>query len=136
MKNKRNYKLIAASFFLPLLIMCAAFAALRITPFGDNTLLFSDSNGYFINYLSYFRSVLEGEHSPFYSFSNGIGGNITFFSCLYLLRPDIIFFEIAGWDYLPEAYSVSVLFTTSLCGLTMYFLLANIHGDNIGNLIF
>ncbi len=136
MTNKRNFKLITASFFLPLLIMCAAFAALGITPFGDKTLLFGDANYYFINYLSYFRSVLEGEHSLFYSFSNGIGGNISFFTGLYLFRPDIIFYELAGWDYMPEAYSASVFLSTSLCGLTMYLLLANIHGDKISNLIF
>ncbi len=136
MQTKKNILLLCASFFLPCLIVVAALAALRVTPFGDNMLLFGDSYYYFAPGISYFTTVLKGEHSMFYSFSDGIGSNIMLSACAELFHPEVLFFLIGGWDFIPQAFTAAVVFNTSLCGLTMYLCLSGIFGKKLSNLIF
>ncbi len=136
MNRKKYILLIVASFFLPALITIAALAALKVTPFGNNMLLFGDSYSYYTPWLSYLTSVLRGEHSMYYSFSDGIGGNIALIDNTQLFHPISIFYLLAGWDYMPQAFTVAVVFDTSLCGLTMFLCLSGILGKKEENIIF
>ncbi len=134
--KKKNVLLLCASFLLPCLIITAALAALKVTPFGDNMLLFGDSYYYDSPWLSYLATIFTGEHSIYYSFSDGIGSNIAYSSSLHVFNPNMILFYFAGWDYIPQAFTVAVILNTSLCGLTMYIFLAGILGHKLSNLIF
>ena len=79
--------LLLSSVLLPLMIQIAAFAALRITPFGDKSLVLGDADGYYINYLAYFSRVLSGNHGLLYSFSKGPGGSLSnLVSLFFFLR--------------------------------------------------
>ncbi|WP_024866595.1 YfhO family protein [Butyrivibrio sp. FCS014] len=136
MSRKKYILLVVASFFLPALITIAALAALKVTPFGNNTLLFGDSYYYYTPWLSYFTTVLKGEHSMYYSFSDGIGSNIALLNSTQLFHPISLFYLIAGWDYMPQAFSAAIIFDTSLCGLTMFLCLSGILGKHASNIIF
>ena len=48
----------------------------RITPFGEKTLVISDANGLYINYLSYGGRFFKGLEGFTYSFEKGLGGNM------------------------------------------------------------
>ncbi len=122
------------SFLIPLLIHAAAFAALGITPFGQETLLYGDADAYTINPLVYMCRALQGEHDLWYSFSKGAGGNIAAM-LPGILRPDILLFMAAGYDWLPLAFSLSIMLMTSLSGLTMAILLQDMQGRKWQNLI-
>ena len=124
------------AFLLPLLISCAAFAALKITPFGNQSLVVGDADGYYVNWISSFVRMLHGEHSFFYSFSKGAGGNMTSLTSLYLLSPYMIIFFFAGPEQMAVAFSVAVIFMASLTGLFMYLLLRDVYGYILSNLIF
>ena len=132
---KRRAALLPASFLLPLLIQCAAFAALRITPFGDKTLVYGDSNAFYINYIAYLSRVLKGEHGFLYSFNSVMGSGISGMYS-YLCAPYMLLFLAADWEYLPQAFSASVMLMASLSGLTMYLLVSDVRGHRLGNLVF
>ena len=51
------------SFVIPAIIILAALAGLKVTPFGDNSLAISDGNGLYINYMGYVSGVLKGERA-------------------------------------------------------------------------
>ena len=136
MKRSKYILLLIASFILPGLITLAALAALKVTPFGDRMLIFGDSYSYYTPWLSYFTSVLKGEHSMYYSFSDGIGANIALLDSTQLFHPISIFYLLAGWDYMPQAFSAAVIFDTSLCGFTMFLCLSKLVGEYETNIIF
>lgn len=136
MERKKYILLVIASFILPGLIATAVLAALHVTPFGDKMLLFGDSYSYYAPWLSYFTSVLKGEHSMYYSFSDGIGANIALMDSTQLFHPVSIFFLLGGWDYMPQAFSAAIIFDTALCGFTMFICLSGILGKKETNIIF
>ncbi len=136
MKRSKYILLLIASFILPGLIVIGALAALHVSPFGDKMLLFGDSYSYYTPWLSYFTSVFKGQHSMYYSFSDGIGANISLLDSTQLFHPISIFYLLAGWDFMPVAFSAAIIFDTSLCGLTMFLCLSRILGKNETNIIF
>lgn len=132
----RNILFWGLSFFLPFFLLVGAFGALKIEPFGNHTLLFGDANAYYINYLSYFSSILKGEHGVLYSFSKGMGGSLADFAWGYLLSPYTWLFAVSDWEEFAATFSWAVILMTSLAGLMMGALLKEIHGVRLSNLIF
>ena len=53
-----------------------------------------------------------------------------------LLTPFGFLFSLVSPSDYPIAFTFISVLNFSLCGLTMYLLLADIHGHNTGNLIF
>ena len=136
MKIKKNILLTIASFCLPGLIMLVALIGLKVTPFGDNSLVISDGNGLYINYMGYVSNVLKGEAGILYSFTKGLGGNMMGSWGWFLLNPVFALFAMADiTNYMQMFTYVSVL-SFCLCGLTMYICLKDIYGHNVSNLIF
>ena len=125
-----------ASFMLPFIIIMIALIALHIIPFGDNTLVISDANGLYINYIGYVGRFVKGLEGFTYSFEKGLGGNMmphmggTMSNPIFAL---VAFFNVA--DY-PLAFTWISVLNFCICGLTMYILLADIFGHKRSNLIF
>ena len=123
---------------VPVSIVIAALVSLSIVPFGDKTLLISDADAYYKNYIAYLRGVVTGEHGLLYSFSKSLGGT------LVNIFPGTVFFNICFWvfpllplEYLPLAYTLSYLVYVGVCGLGAYLLLRDIYdGDHKYLLIF
>ncbi len=137
MNEKKTYagKYIALAIIIPVLLTLSGFAALQITPFGDKSLVLSDANGYYMPYLSYCKSIFQGNHDLFYSFSQGIGGGIAATIWPYLLNPFSWIISLFSYEQYATGYSVGVLFITALYGLSMYLLLADIRGHKTENLL-
>ena len=124
------------SFLIPAVIILAALAGLKITPFGDHTLVISDGNGLYINYLGYVGRFVKGQEGFLYSFEKGLGGNMMGSWGWFLLNPFFAlfaFFDIAAY---PAAYTWVSLLNFSACGVTMYILLKDVYGHGAGRLIF
>ena len=139
MKTIRRFKtplLFLASFALPFVIIVTALIGLHITPFGDKTLVISDANGLYINYLGFVGRLFRGIEDFTYSFEKGLGGNMMPHINGTLLNPTFLlsaFYDVQ--DY-PMMFTWISVLNFSLCGLTMYILLADLYGHVRSNLVF
>ena len=124
------------SFFLPAVIIMAALAGLRVTPFGDKSLVLSDGDVLYINYLGYVGRAIKGQESILYSFEKGLGGNMMSSWSWFLLNPFFILFAFADITHYMSTFTYVSVLNFCLCGLTMYVLLRDIYGHKLSNLIF
>ena len=134
--TKIPIKYYLASFMLPLLIIVIALIGLHITPFGDHTLVISDANGLYINYLGYVGRFVKGLEGFTYSFEKGLGGNMMPHMAGTMINPFfpiIALFNIVNY---PTAFTWISVLNFCTCGLTMYAFLAGVFGHKCSNLIF
>lgn len=124
------------SFFIPIVIILAALAGLKVVPFGNNSLVISDGNALYINYLGYVGRALKGQEGFVFSFEKGLGGNMMGSWGWFLLNPFFILFAFADITNYMQVYTYVSVLNFSSCGLTMYILLKDIHGHRFSNLIF
>ena len=83
-KSKRLY---IAAFFIPAVILFAAYACFGVYPFGDNSVLVLDLNGQYVYYFEHLRNVLHFEGSPFISWSRNLSGETMGIFAYYLASP-------------------------------------------------
>ena len=124
------------SFFIPVIVLTLALIGLRIAPFGDkHSLAISDAK-FYLNGQLFLARLLRGEENWLYSLNNGLGNNewsvlawggIHFGGLLALL---------AKLETIPSVFTWICVVNMSLCGLTMYLLLAYLYGDKFSHLIF
>ena len=124
------------SFFIPAAIILVALAGLKITPFGDKSLVISDGNALYINYLGYVARAVKGQENVLFSFEKGLGGNMMSSWGWFLLNPFFPLFALFDVTNYMKAYTLVSLLNFSLCGMTMYILLADLYGHKLNNLIF
>lgn len=127
---------ILLSFFIPALVIIAALAGLQITPFGDHSLIIADGNGLYLNFLAYVGRVTKGQEGILFSFEKGLGGNMMSSWGWFLLNPTFALFSFFDISNYPTAYTWVSLLNFSVCGITMYILLADTYGHKLSNLIF
>ena len=132
----RKALLILLSFLLPLIVILAALAGLKIAPFGDKTLVISDANGLYINTLAYAGRMLKGQESLLYSFKKTVGGNMTGLLNGILMTPFAFLFSLSEVRDYPVAFTFVSALNFSAAGLTMYLFLACLHGHKGSSLIF
>ena len=133
-EHKALYLLL--SFLLPMLLMLAALIGLKVSPFGDNTLIISDGNGLYVNFLAYVGRAVKGQEGILFSFEKGLGGNMMSSWAWFLLNPFFALFSLFDITAYPTAYTWVSLLNFSICGVTMYLLLADLYGHKASNLIF
>ena len=126
------------SFFIPAVFLSIIFAFLNICPFGNNTPLVVDMDGQYIDFLSYFKTIILEENNFFYSFSQNLGGNMFGFSAYYLFSPFNLICLFFSKETMPIAASIIIILKISLSGLTFnLFLKGNSgHNHNITSLLF
>ncbi len=127
---------ILLSFFIPAIVLTLALLGLRIVPFGDkHSLAISDAK-FYLNGEMFFARLLRGEENWLYSLNNGLGNNewsvlawggVSFGNFLSLL---------ARLETIPSVFTWICAVNISLCGLTMYLLLAYLYGHKFSHLIF
>lgn len=135
-KGKVSVLYILLSFLIPAIIMIVALAGLKITPFGDHTLMISDGNGLYINYLGYVARTLQGKEDILFSFEKGLGGNMMGSWGWFLLNPTFALFALYDITQYPVAFTFVSLLNFCLCGVTMYILLKDCYGHRVSNLMF
>ncbi len=118
-----DWFLYPASFFIPVVILFAVCLVIRIFPFGEKTFLISDMQAQYIDYLLYFRNVLNGSKSLFYSFSKSIGDDFLSLYAYYLGNPLNWLSALFPIGKYPIAAELLIMLRYGLCGLTsaLYF---------------
>ena len=126
----------ALSLLIPAILIAAALAGLKVAPFGDHTLILSDGNGLYINFLAYVGRAVKGREGLLFSFEKGLGGNMMGSWGWFLLNPFFSLFALFDIADYPSAFTYVSLMNFCLCGLTMYLLLKELYGHRCSNLIF
>ena len=78
---------ILPAFMLPAVLFLLLLLKFQILPFGDRTLLFSDLDSQYIEFMAEYRRILLGEGSFFYSWHAGLGMNFIAVITYYLASP-------------------------------------------------
>lgn len=118
MEQKSKGLIYVLSALLPFICMILIYGFLGIYPFGDRTILVMDMNGQYSDFLMYFRQVLTGEASIFYSFTKEMGGNVFGLFSYYFSSPFNLILLFFSQETLPEALALITMLKISACGLT------------------
>lgn len=132
-RQKRLY--VPLSFFLPFFLMVLAMTALQIVPFGKHNLALTDGR-YYINNLMFFARLLKGQENLLYSLKNGLGGNEWSILAWGGFSVGGLLSVFATLETMPAWFSWITLTNLSVCGLTMYLLLAGVDRPRFSHLIF
>ncbi|KRL94268.1 hypothetical protein FD28_GL000413 [Levilactobacillus hammesii DSM 16381] len=116
--------ILALSFSIPIVIMSVYFAYRHMEPFGSNSLLTVDLGQQYVDFFSYFRrAILRDPSSIFFSFSNGLGGEMLGTWAYYLLSPlNWILLFFSGTTLTTGIYFLTVI-KYGLGGLAFSWLL-------------
>lgn len=113
------------AFLLPVLTMLTA-AGLEgwFTP-DKTSILETDVNSQYINFLTYYKHLLSSEESIFYTLSLGMGDNFYALSAYYLFSPLNLIVLLFPVSNLPVAFISICFIKIGLSGLTMAYCLRN-----------
>ena len=125
MKYLKKYKLEILCFIVPIIIMLIVCLLNKTYPFGKWTLAKYDGFLQYPGFTSYYREVLFGHESLFYSFKGGLGYNFFGTFAYYMSNPTnllCVFFDNAGvYTY----YTFIIILRIALSSLTMCIYLKN-----------
>lgn len=133
--GKRIVLFVLLSFFIPFLVTTLAIIALHVTPFGHHSLAITDAK-FYLNNEMFLARLIRGEENILYSFNNGLGGNAWSGFAWGGFGIGQFLSLLATLETIPSVFTWICILNMSLCGLTMYLLLAYVRGHNISNLIF
>ncbi|MCQ2515280.1 MAG: YfhO family protein [Saccharofermentans sp.] len=95
-RSNKYLKPVAISFIATLFLYIFVYVLGGIAPFGDRTLTYRDGDQQYIDLLMYFKNVLAGDDSIFFSMSKYLGGNMYAAYTYYLASPFsllVLFFD-------------------------------------------
>lgn len=119
-KSKRSYIFV---FFIPVVILFAAYAAFGVHPFGDMSVLVLDLNGQYVYYFENLRDVLHGNGSPFISWSRNLSGEIMGMYAYYLASPFTIIPMILPRSMMTESLLIMQLCKVGTAAVTFFYYL-------------
>ena len=127
---------ILLSFFIPFLVTTLAVVALRVIPFGDKHSLAITDAKWYLNGLMSFARLVRGEENLLYSLGNGLGMNQWSSLSWGSFAPANLLALFATLETMPAWFTWVCALNISLCGLTMYIMLAGLRGPKSSHLIF
>lgn len=95
----------------------------RIFPFGNNAIIVGDIGTQYIPFLSYLKSVVNGQDSILYSFSKGMGGETLGLWAYYLMSPINLISLLFRKENLAEAVILIIGIKFVISSITMYIYL-------------
>ena len=115
------------SFCIPCIIVVSGFYYLGMYPFGEHNIVGWDLQITYTYFYEWYRSLLQGDGSLFYSFSKSLGGNMfAGWSCL-LCSPLCLFIVFFG-DNPVDFITFMIVVKFGLAGLTsLFYLRARFH---------
>ena len=134
--HSKSLAMLGASFLIPFCILVSCIYLLKLAPFGEDSLLLIDASSQYVNYLSYFRSVLTGQSDLLYTFSKNLGGDLLSLAAYYMLSPFNVVFLLFNTRFLPLAFTAVMVLKLSCCGLTYYYASSRFFGHKLTNLAF
>ncbi|WP_251551944.1 YfhO family protein [Neobacillus muris] len=114
------------SFLVPFFILGSVFAAWRVYPFGERSILMGDEYTQYIQFYNYLYDVLKGDGSLLYTWEAGMGLNFWSTFAYYLSSPISFVILIFDKAHLPEAFVLMILIKIGLSGLFMFCFLSEI----------
>ena len=124
-KSKRSY---IAAFFIPALLLFAAYAVFGVHPFGDMSVLVLDLNGQYVYYFENLRDVLHGNGSPFISWSRNLSGEIVGMFAYYLASPFTLIPMLLPRSMMTESLLIMQLCKVGTASVTFNYYLRHSKG--------
>ena len=118
-------RLILLSFIIPGLILLGLYAKIGIFPFGSLTLLISDMNSQYIDFMAEYQRILHGSGSLLYSWHAGMGLNFIGLFAYYLSSPLNLLLWFFPEKNLVDAVTLITTLKIAGCGLTFAIFLKN-----------
>lgn len=138
-KNKVIYKkwlLGILSWLVPGSIFLFSMFLIDAAPFGDETILLRDSIGQYVDFINYFKTVLQGDNDLFYTFSKVLGGDLVGMASYYLLSPFNLLFIFSTNENIPLFYTAVAILKLSACGGAFYWAAQKRNGPKYTHLLF
>ena len=129
MKKLKNKGFFFA-FLLPFSVWCVCLALNGIVPFGTGTLLISDMNSQYIDFLGAYQRVLKSGSGWFYSWEAGMGMSFPAMVAYYLASPFNLLLLFFPDNALPLAVSVITGLKLGCAGLSFFAFLRYRFGEN------
>ncbi len=125
------------AFFLPFLLTILLFAANGYYPFvrEGQTLMMIDMSGQYIAFFRYYKDILDGKTSLFYTLSKATGGDFLSLFTYYLASPFNLIIKFFSVSELPKALMWIVILKISSAGLTSYIALNKLTKNKVVSLI-
>ncbi|MFK4567726.1 YfhO family protein [Enterococcus sp. UD-01] len=123
--TKENWRYMAASFFIPFLVMVIVYLSLGIYPGSSRSVMASDAFSQFSNFHASFNNVLHGKQSIFYTWNASLGLNYLSLISYYLgglFTPLVLFFNNQN---IPDALYVITLLKIGAAGLSFWVFARN-----------
>ena len=130
--SRRNSLDLLLAFLLPAAIFLVTLLRYRIVPFGETTLLFSDLDSQYIEFMAEYRRVLLGQGSLFYSWNAGLGMNFFALTAYYLASPFNFLLVLFTEDWLPLAVSLITVLKLGCAGAAFAFFIREKSGGKNG----
>lgn len=108
------------AFLVPVVIMAGYFIAVKVWPFGNNSVMTVDMGQQYIDYYSYYRQTLLGHPGQFfYAFNKDLGGDALGIWAYYLMSPFNLITLVFPKTMLDLAITVMTLLKYGAAGLAM-----------------
>lgn len=121
--KKPNALLPFLSALISALIVVASLDRIGVFPFGNLTLLMSDLDSIYGEYLAELQRVLQGKADPFYSFHAGLGLNTFAIYVFYLSSPFHFLLKLIPENYLIDGITLITILKIASAAWTMTFFL-------------
>ena len=117
-KASKREKIITllTAFLLPTGIFLLLMIRHHIVPFGETTLLISDLDTQYVEFMAEYRRVLLGQGSLFWSWHAGLGMNFIALTAYYLASPFNLLLPLFPENQLPLAVSVLTILKLGCAG--------------------
>lgn len=118
---------ILLAFFVPFLLMFAAYAAADFYPFGENQVAVIDMYHQYFPFISQLQEKLQTGGSLLYSWNGGMGTNFLTLLSYYAASPLYLLTVFVPQEYLMEAITLIILIKIGLASSFMAVYLRSIH---------
>ena len=118
-KNLKKYLPEILTFIVPILIMLISCIINKTYPFGNEILPKYDGYYQYAGFTSYYKNVLLGNESLFYSFKGLLGYNFYATSIYYMFNPTNLLCIFSTSENILEYYTFIILLRIGLSGFTM-----------------
>ncbi|MBQ3920321.1 MAG: YfhO family protein, partial [Oscillospiraceae bacterium] len=118
-----SHKVYLFVFLVPALLLFAAYAAFRVHPFGDMSVLVLDLNGQYVYYYENLRDALHGNGSLVNSWSRNLTGEIMGMYAYYLASPFVIIPMLLPRSMMTESLLIMQLCKIGTAAVTFFYYL-------------
>ncbi len=115
------------AFLLPVVVLTLIYVAIRVWPFGENSVLVLDLNGQYVYYFEAIRDIFRGEQGILYSFERALGGEFLGIVAYYLASPFSFITALFPEGMITESIFLMLLLKCGLSGFNMCVYLHKSH---------